>query len=356
MSDHNLKIFISYNGWESTTIPVIKDIFQNHGIDLQNIDYNFLIEEFRNSDRNLEEIYTDVDYRNEVLESTIKSAYLYLRESEGFILPGNAASIDPRLYGKELPDNLQINIERAISEAAMAFIAYKMGIPLLGICGGHQLVNVLFGGEIGKFTPEDYGTNHTSYYQRYYNQIDISPNSFLANDVGAVYLKGFNAHKDYVIRPGKLLKPVAWDHFKNIIKATETEDGLILTLQFHPEAVPYGLYNVEKKELDSKYSAPDFDTLIGNTKIIEGFINRSINYHNKKYNEDIQIQNISPRLPDPTNYQSDYDQDYVLANAISETQKANNSFIDTNELPLYPNYFNLFGALEKAYNSTIEIV
>ena len=65
MSDHNLKIFISYNGWESTTIPVIKDIFQNHGIDLQNIDYNFLIEEFRNSDRNLEEIYTDVDYRNE---------------------------------------------------------------------------------------------------------------------------------------------------------------------------------------------------------------------------------------------------------------------------------------------------
>ncbi|MFC5288929.1 gamma-glutamyl-gamma-aminobutyrate hydrolase family protein [Actinokineospora guangxiensis] len=78
---------------------------------------------------------------------------------DGLVLSGGA-DIDPARYGQAphpttgTPQPLRDAAEFALAEAALA-----VGMPLLAVCRGMQVLNVVLGGTLHQHTPERTGTN-----------------------------------------------------------------------------------------------------------------------------------------------------------------------------------------------------
>lgn len=66
---------------------------------------------------------------------------------DGLIITGGV-DVDPSLYGQENTDSKNCNLRRDKFEIALMKEAIKRKTPLLGICRGMQLMNVLYGGSL----------------------------------------------------------------------------------------------------------------------------------------------------------------------------------------------------------------
>lgn len=71
-----------------------------------------------------------------------------LEALDGVVLPGGG-DLDPRLYGEE-PGAACYDVSPAQDELdlAVARRSIDAGLPVLGVCRGHQLLNVLYGGTL----------------------------------------------------------------------------------------------------------------------------------------------------------------------------------------------------------------
>lgn len=71
-----------------------------------------------------------------------------LEALDGVVLPGGG-DLDPRLYGEE-PGAACYDVSHAQDELDLAIARRSIdaGLPVLGVCRGHQLLNVLYGGTL----------------------------------------------------------------------------------------------------------------------------------------------------------------------------------------------------------------
>ena len=73
----------------------------------------------------------------------------YLDMLDGVILSGGDFDIHPRYYGERAGNSLgNIIPERTEFELALAEMALRRDMPMLGICGGAQAINVALGGSL----------------------------------------------------------------------------------------------------------------------------------------------------------------------------------------------------------------
>ncbi|MFA6770376.1 MAG: gamma-glutamyl-gamma-aminobutyrate hydrolase family protein, partial [Bacteroidales bacterium] len=150
--------------------------------------------------------------------------------------------IDPLKWYGEQPVNAMGSIvpERDAFDIALIRMAVERNMPLLGICRGHQLLNVAFGGTLYQDIPSQVKGSRVKHNQRaprYYgtHSINIEKGSLLNLQTGLEQVAVNSYHHQAVkdLAPG--FKATAYSE-DGVIEAIEKEgSSRISGVQFHPE-------------------------------------------------------------------------------------------------------------------------
>lgn len=153
------------------------------------------------------------------------------------VLPG--PDIDPALYGAEPhPMSRGINAARDEAELALVAAALDADVPVLGICRGAQLMNVLRGGTLHQHLPDLLGHGrHLPGPDGYGAEpTRIVAGSCLAGVVGADEIAVPCHHHQGIDRLGLGVEAVAWSVADDIVEAVEvTGQQFAVGVQWHAE-------------------------------------------------------------------------------------------------------------------------
>jgi putative glutamine amidotransferase len=155
-----------------------------------------------------------------------------LDDLDGLLLPGGW-DVDPALYG-EKPDAMVGDIDRELDETELTLFkdARQKQIPVLGICRGQQVINVAMGGTLLQHLEghevRAYGRRHLAH------SASVDPASELGRAVEGREIQVNSLHHQAVrtLAPG--LKQTATGE-DGTVEGLETDDGLIVAVQCHPE-------------------------------------------------------------------------------------------------------------------------
>ena len=150
--------------------------------------------------------------------------------------------IDPLKYYNEeaIPGQGEIVPERDAFDIAIIKLAAERGIPILGICRGHQLINVAFGGTLYQDMPSQIRTGLLKHRQQapsWYgtHQVTLEPNSILAKILGTTTIVSNTFHHQAVkdVAPGFVVTGRTSD---GVVETMEMKGNpKIYSVQFHPE-------------------------------------------------------------------------------------------------------------------------
>ena len=150
---------------------------------------------------------------------------------DGLILAGGG-DIHPSRFNEEIDGSDKIDLDRDRVEFELLKAYVDLGKPVLGICRGHQLINVFFGGSLYQDLPE------AELHKRQngcdsVHVITADPESVL----GKIYGESFSvnsSHHQAVKRLGEGLKATAcWNSL--YVEAVEHTSLPIIGVQWHPE-------------------------------------------------------------------------------------------------------------------------
>jgi putative glutamine amidotransferase len=154
------------------------------------------------------------------------------------LIIGGGDDISPEHYNGEIDHRTKIDLERDQLEIEWIQKALARKIPLLGICRGAQLINVVLGGNL--FQDIRPLRRHT--YNRPgllpTKQVRLLPDSQLAQICNKVDLRVNSLHHQAIQTTGADLQVVGWD-LDDITQAVESKKNRIIGLQWHPEYLIY---------------------------------------------------------------------------------------------------------------------
>ena len=160
---------------------------------------------------------------------------------DGVLLPGGI-DVDPAAYSERPREGLgDVDGDLDALELGLARAAFEGRLPILGICRGQQVVNVALGGTLYQDLARDGATDlpHASPKEngRDYpaHEIEVSPGSHLRAALGASRLTVNSHHHQAVRRVAPGLRVTAVSPRDGIVEGMESDDGLVLTVQCHPE-------------------------------------------------------------------------------------------------------------------------
>lgn len=167
----------------------------------------------------------------------------YLSVLDALVVTGGNFDIDPALYGAGNRHESVITKDRRTRfEWAMMKGALDKNIPILGICGGHQLLNVMLGGTLLQHIPDDI-PNALEHQQRLagtpqgqpHHTINIAKDTLLHKITGSLGYKTNSSHHQAVAKLGKGLVANATTE-DGVIEGIELpEKRFVLGLEWHPE-------------------------------------------------------------------------------------------------------------------------
>jgi len=163
-----------------------------------------------------------------------------LDQLDGLVVTGGAFDVDPALYGGgERHPAVGLKAERTAFEWAITEQALARDLPVLGICGGQQLLNVVLGGTLIQHIPDSVAgaLAHEQVNPRDEagHEVRIVEATLLHRLVGQTSLPVNSAHHQAVDRLGRgvLVSATAPD---GVIEAIEHPGyRFCLGVQWHPE-------------------------------------------------------------------------------------------------------------------------
>jgi putative glutamine amidotransferase len=152
------------------------------------------------------------------------------------LIVGGGDDISADLYGGEIIPGIKIDKARDDMELLLLKQAYRMKLPILGICRGSQMINISRGGSLHSEISEAYPDfkNVRTILPR--KQVHIKKGSRLDQILDCRHCVINALHHQSVDRLGEGLEIVARDEF-GIIQATENIDysTFLIAVQWHPE-------------------------------------------------------------------------------------------------------------------------
>ncbi|PHK93772.1 gamma-glutamyl-gamma-aminobutyrate hydrolase [Pseudoroseomonas rhizosphaerae] len=181
----------------------------------------------------------------------------YLDTIDGLLVTGGAFDVDPSLYGGgPAHPTVALKQGRTAFELAMVRGALERDMPILGICGGQQLLAVALGGTLIQHIPDSVpdALAHEQPNPRTEpgHEVAIAPGTLLARAVGGARMAVNSAHHQAVERtgPDTVVNAVAPD---GVIEGIEsTRHRFALGVQWHPE---YAVDAADQSILDAFVAA-----------------------------------------------------------------------------------------------------
>ncbi|MBE7620629.1 gamma-glutamyl-gamma-aminobutyrate hydrolase family protein [Gluconacetobacter entanii] len=158
---------------------------------------------------------------------------------DGLIVTGGAFDIAPDLYdGGDAHPTVTTKSTRTTAELALVEAALRMGRPILGICGGEQLLAVALGGTLIQHIPDTITAPlpHEQPNPRHEagHEVTIVPGTRLAHITRATRMAVNSSHHQAIATPGRaIVSAVAPD---GVIEAVELPGHpFCIGVQWHPE-------------------------------------------------------------------------------------------------------------------------
>lgn len=167
-------------------------------------------------------------------------AEAYLDQLDALVVTGGGFDVDPSLYGDgERHGTVTLKPLRTQAELALVRGALARNMPVLGICGGEQLLAVVLGGSLIQHIPDSItdALAHVQPNPRHEagHAVAVTPGTLLHRIVGAAEMHVNSAHHQAVRAPGPhaVVNAVAPD---GVIEGIEDpRQRFCLGVQWHPE-------------------------------------------------------------------------------------------------------------------------
>ncbi len=173
-----------------------------------------------------------------------------VRRTDGVLITGGD-DIYPALYHRKLPRNLLNTIEKSPCqgkrdkwEVTLIEEVFRQRKPVLGICRGHQMLNVAFGGQlVADIRQEIPGAiNHQRMDQaaEIVHEVALTPGSLVSKICKTRVLGVNSTHHQAVVLPAEPFVATAISK-DGLVEAMELKPELadrmpfLLSVQFHPE-------------------------------------------------------------------------------------------------------------------------
>jgi putative glutamine amidotransferase len=180
-------------------------------------------------------------------EDELKNLYNRL---DGILFAGGD-DIDPQLYGEKIEEGTEyISAERDKLEAMLMTWTLADDKPLLAICRGYQMLNVLLGGSlyqnIAKALPEandHLASTHQKDSAYIAHKLKIEPTSKFAFVTDSLNIDANSRHHQGIKRVANELRAVAWSEDWLVEAIEHPNKTFAIGVQCHPES----LATVDKK-------------------------------------------------------------------------------------------------------------
>jgi len=165
---------------------------------------------------------------------------IYADDIDGLLIPGGNFDVDPSIYGDaSTHDTVTTKGDRTQFEMAILKGAMKRDLPVLGICGGQQLLHVALGGSLIQHLPDEYpdGLEHEQPNPRdeVGHDAEVYEDTLLYDIVGQTNIQVNSAHHQAARDEpaGLKINACAPDGVIEGIEATNMT--FCLGVQWHPE-------------------------------------------------------------------------------------------------------------------------
>lgn len=164
---------------------------------------------------------------------------------DGIVLPGGG-DVLPSRYGAAMDETIRgVSEIRDAVEIELSQMAYEHNVPMLGICRGHQVMNVAMGGTLHKDVVRmqnntsriRHDADHETQRGLLMHTVDIEPGTWLEQLVGKTHLSVNSLHHQAVDRPADCMVISAWSE-DGVVEGIEAPDHrFFVGVQWHPEAI-----------------------------------------------------------------------------------------------------------------------
>ncbi len=187
----------------------------------------------------------------------------YLDLIDALVIIGGDFDIAPHLYGQNtVHETVTTKTSRTAFEWALTEGAIARNMPILGICGGQQLLNVVLGGTLIQHVPDaiDSDIAHEQPNPRHEvgHTVNIVEGTLLARIVGKTEIGVNSAHHQAVEKPSP-----------RMVVNAHAPDGLIegIELPGHPFCLGVQWH-------------PEYNVTPADTAILAAFVTAAERYHN----------------------------------------------------------------------------